>query len=257
MYKKELKLKHNELPAIVDAETGEVTIVKERKNNIPDGKEVFQPDGFFKKDYSNSWKFLNNNLSPLEYKCAHTLALMAKANTNSLEPLNDDTTLLELMEVLGVSINKVKPILKKLWELGVYGKFEVKDADKPYTKYWIFNPYLSCSEEFVFTKEIDDLFKKTLFFNKDLDYDLSNVSPSDNLYIVAQETKIGVVYKLGYSKNIINRLKQYFYHNPSIQVIKTFYREDGELFEKEFHLKNKSIYLNEWYDLNTMKKWNL
>lgn len=160
MYKQEIKLQNNEVAAKVNTETGEINIVNKKINNIPKGKEVFEPSAIFKKDYSNSWRFLRTHLGALEYKCAHTLALMAKANTNSLEPLNDDTTIPELMEVLNVSKNKVKPILKKLWEFGVYGKFEVKDADKPYTKFWIFNPYLSFSGKLI-NSDIANLFKGT------------------------------------------------------------------------------------------------
>ena len=160
MYKEEIKLRHDEVAAKVNTQTGEITLVQKRPNNIPQGKEVFEPKAIFRKDYSNSWLFLRKNLTPIEYKCAHTLAIMAKANTNSLEPLNDDTTISELMEVLDVSKNKVKPILKKLWELGIYGKFEVKDADKPYTKFWIFNPYLSFSGKLI-NSDIANLFKGT------------------------------------------------------------------------------------------------
>jgi len=171
-YKVEYELAHNELPAKVDAITGETQILSKR-NNIPEGKEVFEPNGIFRKDYINSWEFLDRELTPIEYKAAHTLAMLAKANTNSLEPLNDDATLKELMEVLNVSINKVKPILSKLWDLGVYGKFEIKEADKPYTKYWLFNPYLSFSGKLIHS-DIATLFSGThcakAFYNKEYRY---------------------------------------------------------------------------------------
>jgi hypothetical protein len=160
-YSTELKLNHNELPAKVNVETGEVKVVNsQRKNNVPEGKEVFEPKALFKKDYGNSWNYLNRVLTPIEYKAAHTLAIMAKANTNSLEPLNDDTTISELMEILNVSKNKVRPILDKLFELGVYGKFEVYNVDKGYSKFWIFNPYLSFSGKII-PSDIVNLFKST------------------------------------------------------------------------------------------------
>lgn len=134
-YTQEIKLHHNEVPMILDKSTGELKSVPDRPNNIPKDKHIFEPEGIFRKDYTNSWNFLRRTLTPIEYKAAHTLAMLAKANTNSLQPLNDDTTLKELMEVLNVSINKVKPIISKLLDLGVYGKFGVKEVDKPYTKY--------------------------------------------------------------------------------------------------------------------------
>ena len=69
MYTQEIKLKHNEIAATIDVETGEVKPITKRVNNIPDGKEIFEPDGLFKKDYTNSWKFLNKyltNIPPIE-----------------------------------------------------------------------------------------------------------------------------------------------------------------------------------------------
>ena len=68
---------------------------------------------------------------------------MAEAYTNSLEPLNDETTINQLASLFGISRNKVTPTLKKLFQLGVYAKFEVVKPDVPYTKYWILNPFLS------------------------------------------------------------------------------------------------------------------
>jgi len=159
-YTTEVKLYQDEIPASLNTRTGEIKQIHSRPNNIPEGKEVFEPEGIFRKDYTNSWNFLKKTLTPIEYKAAHTLAMLAKANTNSLQPLNDDTTLKELMEVLAVSKNKVKPILDKLWDLGVYGRFDVKEADKPYTKYWLFNPYLSFSGKLIHS-DIATLFSGT------------------------------------------------------------------------------------------------
>lgn len=159
-YTAEYNLEHNEVPAKVNVETGETTTFMKRPNNIPEGKRVFEPDALFRKDYTNSWKFLEKNLKPIEFKAAFALAFKAKANTNSLEPLNDSTTIPQLMEILGLSKNVVKPLLKKLWEIGVYGKFEVAEVGKPYTKYWILNPYLSFSGKLI-DSDIAELFSKT------------------------------------------------------------------------------------------------
>jgi hypothetical protein len=160
MYRTEYNLNHDEIPAKINTRTGETTQLKSRKNNIPEGKEVFKSEAIFRKDYTNTWNFLKRVLTPIEFKAAHTLVLMAKSKTNSLEPLNDDTTLKELMEILDVSINKVKPIINKLWELGVYGKFNIKEVDKPYTKYWVLNPYLSFSGQII-ASDIARLFSNT------------------------------------------------------------------------------------------------
>jgi hypothetical protein len=159
-YKTEIKLKHNEAPAKINLETGEIVQVTSKPNNIPEGKEIFEPDALFRKDYCNSWAFLQRELSHFEFTVCFSLALLAKAHTNSLEPLSDNTTINELMEKLRMSKNKVTPTLKTLWDYGVYGKFEVKQLSKPYTKYWLLNPYLSFSGKII-GSDIANLFKDT------------------------------------------------------------------------------------------------
>ena len=160
MYKKEIVCQDNEIPARVNRETGEITELRARWNNIPEDKEIFEPDGLFSKSYNKSWEYLRNNFSALEFKAAFSLALMAKANTNSLEPLSDETTYIELSELLMVGKNKVDIILNKLFDYGVYARFEVSDKTKPYTRYWVFNPYLSFSGKLI-SSDVSKLFKGT------------------------------------------------------------------------------------------------
>ena len=80
----------------------------------------------------------------------------------------------------------------------------------------------------------------------------------DNLYIIRVYNKAGEsMIKLGYSSNIEERLKTYYYHNPMMELIGTFYVENALVLEKEIHSKFKSIYLNEWYseaDLDSFLK---
>lgn len=154
-YNSEIRLNHNELPAKVNSETGEITIVplvhSDRiRHKISSSDLVeFEPGLAFRKDYNLSWKFLDENLNPTEFKAAWKLAIMAKANTNSLEPLSNDTTLKDLAVFLSIGKNQIDKILKRLWSLGVYGKFEVADADKPFKRFWILNPYLSFSGKYI------------------------------------------------------------------------------------------------------------
>jgi len=130
------------------------------KNNIPDDIILFEPDASFKNICSNSWLFLHRVLSANELKVAHYLSMIAKDENNSLEPLNDKVKIEELMTTFNLSKNMVKPILNKLFNLGVYGKFETVDFEKGYTNYWIFNPYLSFSGKMI-KSEIASLFKNT------------------------------------------------------------------------------------------------
>lgn len=160
-YKQEIALFHNESPAAIDNETGELRQISTKNNHsIKEDHELFEPKASFRKDYTNSWMFLERVLKPIEFKAAFALALKAKANTNSLEPLNDDTAKSELMAILGVSKNMVNPILEKLYILGVYGRFDVYEVNKPYTKYWVFNPYLSFQGKLL-KSDIASLFKNT------------------------------------------------------------------------------------------------
>lgn len=122
---------------------------------------IFEPNGKFLKSYTKSWKYLQEHFSALEFKAAYSLALMAKANTNSLEPLSDETTYQELTNILGVGKNSVDRTLKKLFDYGVYGKFEVEDKTKPYTKFWILNPYLSFSGRLL-RSDVAELFEGTV-----------------------------------------------------------------------------------------------
>ena len=155
-----VNLKHNESAAKINKETGEIKELSNGVNNIPEGKEIFEPKALFKKDYTKSWQYLCDKLSAIEFKAAMKLALKAKANTNSLEPLGEDTTYQDLSLYLGVSINVVNRVVDKLFKIGVYGKFEVYDKTKPYTRFWILNPYLSFDGRIIHS-DIAELFKGT------------------------------------------------------------------------------------------------
>lgn len=158
-YIQKVKLNHNEIPAKINLETGEVIGITNKKNQ--DLQLVkFNFGGMFKKDYNNSWKFLLRELSPLEISAVNYLCSLAKMNTGSLEPLNDSSTVRELHIHLNVGVNKVNAVLKKLFLYGVYGKFEVYNPDKPYSKYWIINPFLSFAGDLI-DQEIINLFKHT------------------------------------------------------------------------------------------------
>ena len=163
-YEQKFKLKSNEAPAKVNLETGEVKVLTktcDTPGHRSDSHMIWQPAGQFSKSFSKSWIYLDKVLKPHEYKAAHKLAMKAKAFTNSLEPLNDETILSILVEEIGIGKNQVKPVLKRLFDLGGYGRFEVAEPNKPYTKYWILNPYLSFNGR-VIEKSIAELFKGTI-----------------------------------------------------------------------------------------------
>lgn len=164
MYNKEIKLNDNELPAKINSETGEVTVIDTVSHKRNPDAVVFEPQAKFSKHYDKSWQYLYYRTSPLEYKVATFIAMKAKPFTNSLEPLNDDTSVRELAAYCDISTGKVKPTFDKLFDLGVFGKFEVVDESKNHTRYWILNPYLSVHSKAV-DKGIMILFQNTELAN--------------------------------------------------------------------------------------------
>ena len=159
-------LDDHEKPAKVDMETGEFKEVKERKNNIPAGKQVFGKEEIgWTKSFNASWEYLDEVLTDLEFRVVNRLCRMAKTNTNSLQPLDDETTTIELSNQFGIDRRKAKKMFDKLFDLGVYGKFSVKKEDIPYTKYWVLNPYLTFQGRLI-NSDIAELFKGTKLTNE-------------------------------------------------------------------------------------------
>lgn len=151
-------LGHDEVAARVNSDTGEVVLLG--KGRVPEGKELVS-FGKFSRCHTDAWIYLEKRLSTLEFAVASRMALMAGAYTNSLMPLNDESTVVELSYRLGIGVNKAKSVTNKLFELGVFAKFDVKEVDVDYKKYWIFNPYLSFNGR-VIDSSMRNLFRNTL-----------------------------------------------------------------------------------------------
>lgn len=70
----------------------------------------------------------------------------------------------------------------------------------------------------------------------------------DNIYLLKSCNCEGhTVYKLGFSADIKQRIKQYYLHNPFTELVSTYYIEEGIKFERYVHSKIKSAYFREWY----------
>lgn len=156
-----VKVPINKVLATVDTDTGEVDIMKlETRSNNNNNLIAFEPDAIFSRSYSKSWNYLYYRTTALEYRVAHHLATKAKAFTNSLEPLNDKSTVREIAEAVDISTGKVTIIFERLFNLGVYGRFEVSEQDRGRVQYWILNPYLSFNGKRI-SKDIVSLFDRT------------------------------------------------------------------------------------------------
>lgn len=138
-YEVRLGLQHNESPAKVNEETGDVTIIH-KKNKLPEGKSTFMPDNFTKLNLK-ILPYLLDVFNPIEIKIILKMIELSEFNTNSLEPLNQDTSLRKLSEIFDVSINRVKKYFEHLYKMGVYAQFKVHTTDRK--EFWILNPYIS------------------------------------------------------------------------------------------------------------------
>lgn len=128
---------------------------------IENDEIIFEARGRFTKTYNKSWEYLWEKFTPLEFKAAYALVRIASGRSNSLAPIGDETSYQELSVILGVGKNRVDKTLKKLFEYGVYARFEVEDKTKPYTKFWVLNPHLAFSGSLI-KSDVVDLFKGTV-----------------------------------------------------------------------------------------------
>ena len=155
----EIKLNNNELPAKVNAETGEISTITSRKNNIPEGRELNNPSGKFTKAYEEAWNYLLDHLSDKEMIIVTRMMHMARPSSNSLEPLNSSTTLNELAETFHIHRNHVTKIFTNLMSHGVYAEFKFGAYDGV-RHYWVLNPYISFKGKTI-DSGIADLFRDT------------------------------------------------------------------------------------------------
>ena len=76
---------------------------------------------------------------------------------------------------------------------------------------------------------------------------MKNINENHNLYIIRTFGMQGSLIKIGYSSNITKRLLQYYHHNPLVELVGTYYKEDAKEFEKHLHSVLKAYRLREWY----------
>lgn len=158
MYKKEINLAHDEIAAKINVRTGEIKEITRRPNNIPEGKELFNP-GAFNKQYDAAWNYLLDNLTDKELSIVVKMTLMARFNSNSLEPLNNKSSIEELAEHFGLHRNSVSKMFNNLLRHGVYAEFRFGAYDG-IRHYWVLNPYVAYKGKTI-DKALIDLFRET------------------------------------------------------------------------------------------------
>lgn len=165
-YTRTLELQHNEVPAIVNVETGEFNTLEPPKQKIPKDSKVmyFKHDQPFQRRFYKAWDLLETQTTELEYKAAEKMSRMAQAYTNSLAPLCPESTVREIAETLKIDKNKVTKVVDKLFKLGVIAKFEVYERYEQHHNYWILNPYLVYNGRTI-PKDVAGLFEGTWYAN--------------------------------------------------------------------------------------------
>lgn len=153
-YKKTVSLTHEEELHKVNKATGEITVVKSKPNNLPDGKQRFEPKLMFAKTYSGVFKYLKDNLTPTEVVVVLGMIELATMNTNYLKPLHADSTIKEIAEVLGIHRNHVNKIMANLYKHGIYAKVSAMTTKGE--KHWlVLNPYISFKGRTVSVELVD------------------------------------------------------------------------------------------------------
>lgn len=140
-YTQSVELNNNETLAKVNTETGEVTTFQSNKRKLPEGKS--------KLDYDN-FSIINNNMlrvlfkecSSSEIKVILHMIYLSEFNTNSLNPLNNETSHRELGKIFDLDHKTIKTIFTHLKELGVYLQLNITEVDGV-KEYWVLNPYIS------------------------------------------------------------------------------------------------------------------
>lgn len=155
-------LQHNEVPARLNIETGEVKTIPAPRGKPDSEMSPFDLQPSYTRICSVTWRALETMVSEKELMVAYRLAIMAKAFTGSLQPLNDETTAITLAETLKTDRSLILKYIDKLFRLGVIGKFEVYERDAEHKKYWVFNPYLAFNGNKI-RRDIVTLFDKTTF----------------------------------------------------------------------------------------------
>ena len=140
MYKKELTLKHNEIAGKINLETGEVTELRDKPNNIPEAKSLLNYQNFGMLNIDLSRK-LEKYFSNLEIAIIFKMINRVEFNTNSLRPFSDETSIRVLSEEFNLSVNSVPKVFSKLYRMGVYAQLQISENSES-RDYWILNPYI-------------------------------------------------------------------------------------------------------------------
>ena len=148
-YERKITLHDDEIPARYNKRTGKYINCNVKTNNIPENMEDYKPDKGFIKTYVKVWEFLADNLTNTEMSVVTRMSIMLEYSTNSLNPLDDKTSVRNLSNTFNISTKTVKNIFEKLFDLGVYLSLRYNHKTRGRVEEWIFNPYIATKGRFV------------------------------------------------------------------------------------------------------------
>ena len=140
MYTQEIKLQDNEKAAKINEETGVITTLSKRTNNIPEGHSKLNYTDFSIVN-NDIVKKLKDILSNEELGIIFHMVSISDFNSNSLNPLCNDLSLRDKATILNIKKDRVKTITDKLFKLGVY--LSIKVYENQEKEYWVLNPNIS------------------------------------------------------------------------------------------------------------------
>jgi hypothetical protein len=164
-YQTIVNLNHDESVVIVNQQDGTMrdhNTFKVKKQPKDKTMEYFEHDKPYQRTFTRAWILLVSQTTNIEFKVAYKMSLMAKAYTNSLEPLRPDSTIKEVASTFNIDRGIVTKVIDKLFKLGVIGKFEVYDRYEHHQNFWLFNPYLSFNGKTI-KRDVKSLFSNTFY----------------------------------------------------------------------------------------------
>lgn len=184
------------------------------------------------------------------------LSSMAKNQYNSLIA-NDGIihNLQTISDELEMNYSRCSQLIKRLDRANICKKLVIDGCNL-----FVLNPHIVHNNQSIdaiiynkFTDgrvEMCDTPRRSKKINK-----INTETIGDNIYLLEHTVDNEIsFYKIGYSKNIQERLKAYLIHNPSIKVIKTWKVEHPKNYEHEIHSNFEPVYNKEWYSRETLEK---
>lgn len=167
-YEYNLKMYHEESPAVYNNFTKEITVFNTRRSKRkPVAKDadyvMFKSVEKYHRNFDKAWTLLETLLADDELGVVSKIARRSTYKDSLLTFIpNEELSFNALEKELGTDRRKLKVMFEKFLKLGIVGRFDIGNKIGVMESKWIFNPYISFNGEKIH-KDIKSLFKNTLF----------------------------------------------------------------------------------------------